>query len=200
MKSIRILIKIIIVITIGILYFRENYTINVSPSIPMGIYKKIKIEEDLKIGDTVLIDIPKDIREYMTKRGYINDDIHYLIKKIGATSKDKVEVIDNKLYINNRIVREIPLKDSIGRQLIPARRVQPKENEFFLLGDTNNSFDGRYYGTINKKFIKYKAKEVYLFENTRKIVRELKKELKENEENTTIGSNYNINANSTSKY
>lgn len=199
MKKFKLLFRITVVIVIGIIYFRNNYVINISPSIPMGIYKKIKIEENLKVGDLVLIDIPKDIREYMTERGYINDNIHYLIKRIGATSKDKVEIIDNKLYINNRIVRKIPLKDSIGRQLIPAQKVQPKENEFFLLGDTNNSFDGRYYGIINKKFIKYKAKEVYLLENTTKIIGELKKELKENEENNITGSNY-INTSSTSKY
>lgn len=200
MKKIKFIFRAVIIIIIGIVYYRSNYVINVSPSIPVGLYKKVRLDGTFKIGDTVIVDIPKDIREYMTKRGYITDDIDYLIKRIGATSKDKVEMIDNKLYINKRLVRMIPLKDSMGRQLIPAKRVQPNDNEVFLLGDTNNSFDGRYYGVTNKKYIKYKAEEVFLFKNANKIVGELKKELKENEENTTIRSNYNTNTSSTSKY
>lgn len=198
MKRFKFLIRFVVVVIIGIVYFRSNYVINVSPSIPMGIYKKIKLEEELKVGDTVIIDIPQELRAYMTSRGYINDDIDYLIKRVRATSDDKVEILNNKLYINNKLVRVIPLKDSIGRQLIPAKRVQPNDNEVFLLGDTNNSFDGRYYGVTNKKYIKYKAKEIFLFKNTTEIIGELKRELNGNEKNIT--GNGNSNSTSTSKY
>ena len=82
-----------------LIYFKCNYVINVTPSLPRGIYRLEK-PENLKQGDIVLFDIDEDIKEMMAERKYIPNKKTKLLKTIGAFENNKIQIIDEVLYID----------------------------------------------------------------------------------------------------
>jgi len=73
-----------------------------------------------------------------------NINTNYLIKRVVAKEYDYVEIINNKLFINHKFIKDIGTINS------PKISLLLKENEFFVLGDNiNNSYDSRNYGPIS---------------------------------------------------
>jgi len=110
-----------------------------------------------KIGDVIVFDNPYDPgRDY--------------IKRIAAVEGQTVEIIDKILYVDG-LIADIPAgskhsdfkilpevlsaRDNFGPRLVP-------ENSYFVLGDNrDDSRDSRFWGSVNKKYIKGKAIFVY---------------------------------------
>ncbi|SHG54344.1 signal peptidase I/conjugative transfer signal peptidase TraF,TIGR02771 [Fodinibius roseus] len=147
-----------IVVSVGILviigmFSGYKVTINYTDSIPKGLYF-IQNEVPGK-GDYTLI-TKQNLLDFATGRGYIADG-SYIGKKIVGTPGDTVVVSSKGVYVNSKEqVASQPIKvdrnnrsmpHNIGTQII-------KENEVFLLGETKDSFDSRYYGTIKAKYLK----------------------------------------------
>lgn len=136
------------------LYFYNNYCINISPSIPKGIYKLKKVE-DLKKGNVVYIEIPDNAKDIIWGREYLPKHINYLVKYIQGVPKDLIEVKNNKLFINNEFKGNIQNFDKQGKKLkseLP-KKYTLKENEYLLLGSDDNSYDSRYFGVVKKEQI-----------------------------------------------
>ena len=73
-----------------ILITKGHYTINVSPSMKLGIYKLYDIDT-LERGDVVYTAIPTDIKETLLERQYIfSENINHFIKRIAAIPFDDV--------------------------------------------------------------------------------------------------------------
>lgn len=79
-----------------------------------------------------------------------------LVKRIIGLPKDKIEIIDGQLYINDVIIKEsfikAPMIGNYGPYFVP-------ENHYFMLGDNRNiSKDSRYWEDpyIDRKMIKGK--------------------------------------------
>ncbi|BBA53226.1 conjugal transfer protein TraF (plasmid) [Fusobacterium varium] len=139
----------------------KNYTINKTRSLPRGIYK-LYPPVDLHKGDIIVFEIPKSA-ELMFKRGYVSN-IDSLMKKLAALPGDHIEIINQELYINGNNWGKIYEKDKLYRPLpsLKEKDLIPGEKEVLALSDINNSFDGRYFGPIEIKSIKYKAKPVFI--------------------------------------
>ncbi len=84
-------------------------------------------------------------------------DTKYLIKRVIGIPGDKIKIVNNQLYINNKIYQEKYLNKNLtytdfhlqelGYEVIP-------ENMYLVLGDNrSNSLDSRKIGLINKKDI-----------------------------------------------
>ena len=59
-KKLQIILFILqFIIIFSLIYFKCNYVINVTPSLPLGIYRLEKVR-DLKQGDIVLFDIDEE--------------------------------------------------------------------------------------------------------------------------------------------
>ena len=145
----------------NLIYFKCNYVINATPSLPLGIYK-LKKPNDLKTGDIVLFDISADIKEIMAERGYIPNRRTKLLKTIGAFENNKVEIISNILYVDGENYGEIFDSDPLGRKL-PQIKIKVEKGYFLALTKQNLSFDSRYFGQIDLNRIKKKAELVYEF-------------------------------------
>lgn len=86
----------------------------------------------------------------------------HLIKRVIGLPGDKIEFIDNKLYINGKYYKEdyldddavtadFTLKDVINKDKIP-------EDHYFVMGDNRgDSLDSRVLGVFNKKQIEGKT-------------------------------------------
>lgn len=130
----KLLLIIFIIVYIGKLYFYNNYCINITPSIPKGIYK-LKDIEKLERDKIVYIEIPGDTIQ--VKNG-------------------------NNLYINGELRGNIRKYDLQGKKLdseLPIDYVL-KEDEYILLGSDDNSYDSRYFGIIKKDKILKEATKI----------------------------------------
>lgn len=162
MKKFLPFIRIILGIVIGFYFLQANYGWNNSPSMPTGIYKKLQLD-DIKKGDIVILKIPENAEQYIHGRNYLPQSTRKLLKRVAGVPKDNIEIRDNKLFINNVYVKEIKERDTRGFPLPKIEGSILRENEYFLLGDEENSFDSAYFGAVKREQILNKAEKIIDF-------------------------------------
>ncbi|WP_373829061.1 S26 family signal peptidase [Bacteroides heparinolyticus] len=145
-----------IILYLILMYASENYAFNVTPSVPLGIYRiyRIKPGEPIKKGDFVIYEIPEELQNLTSLR---NTDILSL-KPVAATSDDIIEIKNQRIYINGEDYGKI-----ISNKNIPVFNGKLNKEEVLTLSKAENTFDGRYYGGIRKDRIVGKARLVYEF-------------------------------------
>lgn len=160
-NKLRYLLSFLLFLNILGFFLRKIFVINISSSIPVGIYKIEKIK-GYKINDIVgfCTENYPQIKEY---KGSIKN-ISFC-KYIGALEKDKINLLENYLYINDTKKGLIKERDGLNNKLPQLAKIEfyIKEDEVFLLGDNDYSFDSRYYGPIKKKDILYKLVPIITF-------------------------------------
>jgi signal peptidase I len=122
--------------------------------IPFGRTKFFKYKNP-KRGDVIVFIYPKD-----RSKDYI--------KRVIATAGEKVDIIANKIYINNKLIDD-PwghyIKIDWMRYLEPPERYGPvivPKDSLFVLGDNrNNSQDSRVWGFVNINDVRGKALIIY---------------------------------------
>ena len=173
-----------------IIFAKKNrYVFNISESLPIGIYQKLE-DKNFQKGDLVILDIPKERMDFMISRGYIDGNmLKTMLKRIEGVEGETFKVLSidelknsqlNKniefssidipksskkfLVKENKILGSISNFDSHGRQLpqIKSPLILNKD-EFFVMGESDNSFDSRYFGKIKKEEILYKVKPILTF-------------------------------------
>jgi signal peptidase I len=100
---------------------------------------------------------------------YPKDRSKDFIKRVIGTEGEKVQIVHNKIYINNQLI-----DDPWGRydeRALSAKYLQPmerfgpvtvSENSIFVLGDNrDNSQDSRFWGFVNVNEVKGKALIIY---------------------------------------
>jgi len=132
--------------------------INLSPSLPLGVYHTVQ-SPPLR-GAIVVVCLPRALGQFARDRGYLGrgpcaggaGGVERLGKRIAALAGDTVETSAEGVRINGFAIPESRplLTDSRGR-LLPQRRgrmiVRPGE-VFLLSTDHRRSFDSRYFGPV----------------------------------------------------
>ncbi len=130
----------------------------------MRIYKS----EKPKRGDIVVFEFSKDPSKDF-------------IKRVIGMEDEKVEVINNKIYINDKLLDDpwgyfedegltkgLPVLETFGPVVVP-------KDSLFVLGDNrNNSQDSRFFGFVNIKKVKGKPLYLYWAKDKTRISKELK--------------------------
>ena len=127
------------------------YVINVTPSIPLGIYKLEKFDGVLKKRDLVVYEVDDKYKNLTS----IKRTMFKSVKPVAAFYEDKVEIKDNRIYVNGEDYGEIFSKVSSNFN------GKMKEDEVLTLSKVRGTFDGRYYGAIKKSKIEKKARLIY---------------------------------------
>ena len=160
-KTVRILTCTSIIIIILHLILPKYIVFNKTPSIQIGIYLLLPYDnekDNLNVGDIVIFDMPKDIEKFVKEREYTSNDTNTFIKTVGAIEGMSIEVREEKLFIDGEIKGEVALTDTLNRELPQINNFIVSKGHFFPLGTHFHSFDGRYYGEIDKRTIRNKAK------------------------------------------
>lgn len=145
-------LKLIIVIII--ILFLMLYVVSVTQVVGSSMYPTLKDGE-------VLILNKFQYRFFDIKRGDIvsldYEDTKYLIKRIIGLPGETVKIVDNKLYINDKIYEEEYLSDDLQYDdfsLTDLGYSKIPENMYLVLGDNReNSLDSREIGLIKEEDI-----------------------------------------------
>lgn len=137
--------------------------INITPSFPLGLYKEIPGKE-LKKGDLVLLCPPKkEVFTYGLKKGFYpsgdcpSGSIPF-IKKVAALEGDLVN-INTFVFINGTKQKNSDVKSAFPYH---SKGGIVTKDCVFLLSDYNKrSFDGRYFGELNKNVIITKITPIF---------------------------------------
>ena len=123
-------------------------TFNPSPSAPIGFYWIG--DGSLKRGAFAVVPTPPAFRLMAAERRYIPINVE-LIKRVIGLAGDEICRIENDVFVNGKKVARALNEDSQGRLLpIWTGCVTLGDEQFFALMDAPDSFDGRYFGPLNK--------------------------------------------------
>lgn len=151
-------------------FIKMSYIVNISASIPVGIYKTYEIDREIKVGDIVTFLPNENLNEYFKKRKIKETFIKHYIKIVvgveGDSFKYKYSQKSGSYYIlkNDKYnLGTVYQKDSKGNKLPRFGECTLQKDEYYVMGSHNKSFDSRYLGKISRKNIKKFAKPVFTF-------------------------------------
>jgi signal peptidase I len=101
------------------------------------------------------------------------------IKRVIGTAGDTVQVINKKVFVNGKPIKEAEGVQHTKAEIIPGN-IQPRDNfgpvtvpegHIFVMGDNRDeSFDSRYWGFVPLKDVKGKAFMIYWSWNSEKFM------------------------------
>jgi len=146
---------IALIFVMGCYLISQHYVIQISSSMPRGLYKKIPISKPIERGQLVLIHLPEEIKQLMLSRKWIPKYLTYhLMKPVAAIQGDHVRVNLDGVYINGEYQGAVKRLDRQGIALPQLKwNAIIEKDMFFVLGNFANSFDSRYFGPVHLKDI-----------------------------------------------
>lgn len=123
---------------------------NASASAPVGLYL-VTSPHDIRAGEMVIAWTPEPARSLAAERRYLPSNVP-LVKRVGAVAGDRVCAIGEAIWVNGRHVGARRGVDGAGRPM-PAWTGCHEliAGEYFLLMESANSFDGRYFGATRRE-------------------------------------------------
>lgn len=165
MKKLSVFITIFLIslIAVGALFHAVGFRINLTESIPIGLYR---ITRATPIKNAFVIFCPDDRKSFKLARdrGYINNGLYcagygYLMKKVVAVSGDVLSVTNEGVFVNQILIpySKPKLQDGMNRALPQWQVINYSLQEDEIMTMTSQSewsFDGRYYGFVHTIQIK----------------------------------------------
>ncbi|HHF7368213.1 TPA: conjugative transfer signal peptidase TraF [Legionella bozemanae] len=165
MKKLSILIAIVLIslIAAGALFHAMGFRINLTESIPVGLYR---ITSAAPIKNAYVIFCPDDRESFRLARdrGYLDHGLYcngygYLMKKVVAVSGDTLSVANEGVFVNHMLIphSKPKLQDGMNRALpqLQVTNYQLQKDEVMTMTSQSEwSFDGRYYGLVHTRQIK----------------------------------------------
>ena len=129
---------------------RDWIVYNDSPSIPVGFY--VRVDAGPATGSFVTLRANEVARSYATLRGFTGPQDRF-IKRIAASRG--VEVCAKGSHVSVGGLRLVRLRQDRNGHALPTWDgcAVLRDGEFFVLGDTSDSFDSRYFGVVRRENI-----------------------------------------------
>jgi conjugative transfer signal peptidase TraF len=147
--------------------------INISSSMPLGLY--IESKGNIQRGDIVELCLPYPHQKLALERRYIGhggrcNGVDPVVKQVLAVPGDDVLLADNFIEINRKRFWFVTKPfDGKGRPLNAYPRGEYYNTAGYWVIGTNdpNSWDSRYWGAIDAKQIIAKLYPIFIYENHR---------------------------------
>lgn len=165
MKKLSVFTSIFLIslIALAALFHALGFRINLTESIPIGLYR---ITNEAPIKNAYVIFCPDNRESFRLARdrGYIDHGLYcdgygYLMKKVVAVSGDILSVTNKGVFVNHKLTpySKPKLQDGMKRAL-PQWQVMnyqlQKDEVMTMTSQSEWSFDGRYYGLVHTGQIK----------------------------------------------
>lgn len=161
----------VIVILMIAIFSIVGLRINITKSIPIGIYI---ITDKTPAKNDYVIFCPPDTYQFKNarRRGYIDigfcpDRYGYMMKKLVAENGDKVTISKSGVTVNDIF---LPLSAQLPTDLqgnkLPEININKilGQDEVLLMSDVSStSFDARYFGILDKKQIRHVIRPILIF-------------------------------------
>lgn len=122
---------------------------NASASAPIGLYWLDN--RPIERGDYVLVRVPERVRNLVEERQYLPPDVP-LLKRVVGINGDRICRRDEGIFVNDKPVAVAQTVDSLGRPMPDWHGCHIlTERSVFLLQDHPQSFDGRYFGPVDRR-------------------------------------------------
>lgn len=141
----------------------DVFYLNVTPSLPTGLYMKIPGKEYQR-GDHIVYEPSQSVKETVVQNGW-GDGRHDFLKKVGAVEGETYSIDAETLIFEaaGKYVGMVYETDNRGNPL-PKLRGEFVVPEGYVLpiAMSTRSFDGRYSGAIKKSQIKARVVPVFV--------------------------------------
>ena len=147
----------------------HGYRLNLSPSMPMGVWRATPYIEDALFVEACL---PERFKALAVERGYLGPadcaGLAALLKPLVARAGDVVELTDEAVLVNGRPIPGTATRavDRLGRAL-PR---QPRgvrivgDDELWLVSAHHPfSFDSRYFGPVSRESVRASLTPVWVW-------------------------------------
>ncbi|MFZ4072070.1 MAG: S26 family signal peptidase [Caulobacterales bacterium] len=124
---------------------------NHSPSMPVGLYMR----RDAGLARGAIITVrARDVAPALAAARGFDGPADRFIKRVAAIEGDEVCAVEGRLRINDAdpVAVPLPSRPNISPAAWSGCRTL-SAGEVLLLGDTPNSFDGRYWGPIDARLV-----------------------------------------------
>ena len=156
-------------IIFGMILCYTNLLINVTPSIPYGIY--LKCGNKINVGDYVSFCLAPELQKFGLQRGYLEpgkacNGSTSLVKKVIALPYDKVTLSESQIIVSGKVFHYATAShDSLQRSLKGYTAGTYTDDCYWVVGDydVNHSWDSRYYGCIQPQQIISKVKPILIW-------------------------------------
>jgi conjugative transfer signal peptidase TraF len=131
----------------------HRLVINLTNSVPHGIYKVSRAPNSITAGTLILFDLPTKIRKNLGPRPWLKDGVAFL-KPIGAVAGQEICIRNGAILIDKCQIGVVAVNDYQGLPLPHSKGcylLQP--GEVLPLSTSKDSFDGRYFGAIDTEKI-----------------------------------------------
>ena len=160
---------LIAIALVGMILCYTNLLINVTPSIPYGIY--LKSSDKISIDDYVSFCLASGFQELGLKRGYLEpggacNGSTSLVKKVIALPYDKVTLSESQIIVSGKVLPYVTTShDSLQRNLTAYPAGTYTDDCYWVVGDydVKHSWDSRYYGCIQPQQIISKVKPILIW-------------------------------------
>lgn len=124
---------------------------NASESAPVGFYWID--HEPISRGDYVYVRVPERVRNLVVERGYLPPNVP-LVKRVVGLNSDRICRHLDEIAVNGTAVATAKKRDREGREMPDWHGCHIlTEQTVFLLQDHPQSFDGRYFGPVDRRLI-----------------------------------------------
>lgn len=167
----RFLLGILVLLSLWGGFYGAGYRINLTPSVPVGVYQLHPLKGSLKRGDIAWF-CPPDTALFRKVRDEWGDIPHgdcpggymHLFKPVAALPGDTVEVTRLGVRVNGRLLANSqPMSQTAkGQALNPMLgRYQVQPGAVWLVSSYHpHSFDSRYFGAVHQVQIEATARPV----------------------------------------
>ena len=147
------------------LFMSRILIFNLTESLPFGLWNRtaLNIERGGVVGfcPTLPDQLKKEYLLEASENRFVricDENVQMMMKPIVAVPGDKVEIKDNKIFVNEKFLVSRLEKDVYGK---PIESVKPgvytvAKGEYWLISTySKSSFDSRYFGAVKAEKIKY---------------------------------------------